>query len=126
MLVLPFWLAFTWFEARVLTTIGSESLQIARAISLACSVITIPLAGLFYALKGKGFLVNLVGTILFTLLMPCFAWEYAVGAWAFLFDPYGGTYYSFPYVAATLALHAGLGALFYVKSRKALQTRQFA
>lgn len=126
MLVLPFWLAFTWFEARVLPMMGSESLQIARTISLACSAITIPLAGLFYALKGKGFLVNLVGTILFTLLIPYFAWEYAVRAWAFLFDPYGGVYYSFPYVAATLALHAGLGALFYVKSYKTLQTRQFA
>ena len=136
-LALPIWMAFTWNEARAIPLRGEEALGFARVMSLAGSAITIPVCGLFFALTSRGFLLNLIGTVLFALVVPYYFWEYLLGIMTYFVPQYGGWIWmdlfgtafnpsSFPYVSATIALHAGLGAVFYIRAFQSLRARQFA
>jgi hypothetical protein len=136
-LIFPVWTALTWNEAIGIPMVGADSINVARIVSLAGSAVIIPICGLFFALKSRRFLLSLTGTILFGLVLPYCFWEYLIGMMEYFGPQYLASLWMdlvgaafdptfFPYVPATLVLHLGLGAVFYVKAYQALRARQFA
>jgi ABC-type transport system involved in multi-copper enzyme maturation permease subunit len=136
-LAAPVWLAFTWNEARSFPLSGQEAIEFARAVSLGLSVLTIPLAGLWLALRSRRFIMNLIGTVLFGLVLPYYFLEYFTGMVAAFFTRYFSISWlevlvfflnpeNFPYVFATVLLQGVLAAVFYRKAFECLRARQFA
>lgn len=106
----------------------------ARNLSALCSIVTIPVAGFFFALRLKHFVTTFVATVAFGLLIPMLLWP-SVIAMLGLFDqvlPFamGGLAPTvmrvIPYALLTLLLHVLLISYFWRHSQRILKERRFA
>jgi ABC-type transport system involved in multi-copper enzyme maturation permease subunit len=109
----------------------------ARLLSVLCSAVTVPIAGLYFALRMKHFLATLVATTLTALIGPLLLWHFVQGVIQYGTSLIGGVFIadilsnlfqprSFPYVSATLATHVLLGLYLYTKTHERLRARDFA
>ncbi|HEX7860760.1 MAG TPA: ABC transporter permease subunit [Verrucomicrobiae bacterium] len=112
---------------------GSEG---ARFWSGAASFVTIPIAGLFFALRLKHLITTLIATIAFGFVLPmyfwtiveavllyCSRWFFESGFVGMLVHPFENGI--FPWISASLALHVGLCAYFLAKTHQRLKSRNF-
>jgi hypothetical protein len=109
-----------------------ETIWVARFLSLGLSAITIPVLGLYFALRMRSFLATVAATVLAGLFGPLYVWQFLTRlAWyanlhldnwflPAIFDP--GT---FPYINATLATHVLLVFIFSLKAHELLRSRRF-
>lgn len=134
-LVCFFVLARTWSYGTWLRLPQSPAGS-AQLWSVLCSAITIPLAGLYFALRVRHFLPILAATIFLGLVLPLFFWPYLSGVvWYltvglrhyFLASLVGDAFASdnFPYVQMTIITHVALAAFFYQQTHARLRARQF-
>ena len=142
LVALVHWTSFIGYEIDELGNIGPLSfyeadLPVARTASLACSVVTVPIAGLFYALRMKNLIPALCATLFVGIILPMFFWQYAGWAILFIAEFFPSSMWidmavqpirngDFPYITATVLAHAALCAAFLRRTYRYFRLREFA
>jgi hypothetical protein len=123
------WAAFLWFVAANFPSASySYSGMIGGTVlSTFLSMYTLPLAGLYFALRLKSYLGILLATLLAGAILPLFGWIWLKGA--ILFIMYGGarwmSFKGFPLEIAVIATHTYLWRRFYQQVQDRLTGREF-
>jgi ABC-type transport system involved in multi-copper enzyme maturation permease subunit len=148
----PVWLAFVllvavtqaqgfdWYDTDPYSSFGDSygyNRAAATVVSLFLSTITIPMAGLYFALRLKHFLPALLATAFAGFVVPMYLPGFLCGLldlvcskfgnpmWPLLFiEPYRNG--SFPYTSAAFALYAGIAVTFAFATHGRLKARVFA
>ena len=126
----------SWFSSYAPTE-GEWALREARIWAAVLSAITIPLVGLYFALRLKHFIPALLATLAIALLGPKFMWEILWQTIIFVLEklPTSSVLLvlttavdngRFPFVSITFALYLALICFFGVSVHHRLKTRQFA
>ena len=111
------WAAFLWFVAMnfpysTFSPLGS--LIGGTLLSTLLSMYTLPLAGLYFAMRMKSYLSILLATLLTGAILPLFSWIWIKGTFAYFVWGANGFYAleGFPYEAAILGTHVVLWGVF--------------
>jgi ABC-type transport system involved in multi-copper enzyme maturation permease subunit len=127
-------LGWTWMSGGGAYYGEDDGIHAAHALSVVLSLLTIPVAGLYFALRLKSFLAILTGTALAGLIAPFYCWDFLrnlvwyseymlhwpAGPNRWL-DPGGGL----PFWL-TIFLHAALIVFFFDKTIERLRARNFS
>lgn len=125
------WAAFLWFVA--VNFPYASFLQLGSVIggtllSTLLSMYTLPLAGLYFAMRLKNYLSILLATLLTGAILPLFGWMWMKGAFSYLVWGTSGFYAleGFPYELAILATHVVLWVKLHANVYGLLKGREFA
>ena len=98
-------------------------------LSVVAGMITIPLAGLYFATRLKNFIPILLCTTGVAIILPFFGWIWLAFSGAFVFGrgiPGMYNVYKFPFEGLVLASHAVIALQLYSKVGDRLAARNFA
>jgi len=125
------WIAFLLFVGANFPGRPYEmaSMMNGALLSVVAGMITIPLAGLYFATRLKNFIPILLCTIGIAIILPFFGWIWLAFSGAFVFGrgiPGMYNVYKFPFEGAVLASHVVIALQLYSKVGDRLAARNFA
>ena len=131
---------FDWYSTSVFSSYMdpySYNRASGAVVSLLLSTISIPIAGLYFALRLKLFLVAVLATAFLGFAVPAFCWDFAHGLLEFLsaqtaettlllvlVEPFRNG--SFPHISAAFASHTLVAVTFVFLIYRRLKARAFA
>ena len=124
------WIAFLGFVSANFpsTGYGLRAFVGSALLSIVLSMVTLPLAGLYFAIRLKNFISILLLTLCFGAVLPFFTWIWVT--MAFYLFAYGSAFLSyrssFPFEALVIGSHYFLALKFYNSVRDYLKARNFA
>lgn len=126
-----------WMGSNLFNNESEFELLNAKLGSLACSAVTIPIVGLYFALRMKNLIPALMATLAVGLLIPLYFGQYLGVLLVFLSEMLPSMpltdllvhqfrFGTFPFFKATVLLHLAVAVFFIYRTYRQLQRRQFA
>jgi ABC-type transport system involved in multi-copper enzyme maturation permease subunit len=130
---------FDWYDTDPYSSFGDPygySRAVATVVSLVLSTLTIPIAGLYFALRLKHFLPAVLATAFAGFVVPMFLPGFVSGFLDFLCGTFGNPMWalfvvepyrngSFPYTSTAFALHTSIAVIFAFAIHSRLKARTF-